>query len=301
MFMKFALAASAAILFATPVLAEQAADPFGWLEEIEGAKALDWARAENARSLPILESDPRFAAMRAEARAILTSAARIPTGSIHNGAVYNFWQDDVHVRGIWRRASVASYRTGKPNWETLLDVDRLAQEEGKNWISGRFDCLAPEYRRCMVELSLGGGDTSTWREFDTSTRSFVKDGFAIPEAKSDVSWVDADTLIVGTNWGAGTLTDSGYPRIAKVWRRGKPLAAATTIFEGTKEDVAVRSFVDQDGGARPFVVRAVSFFEAEYHYAPGLAAPTKLPLPLKSGIEGVLDGRAIFTLREAWN
>ena len=299
--MKFALAVSAAVLVASPLLAEQATDQFGWLEEIEGAKALDWARAENARSLPILESDPRFAAMRAEARAILTSPARIPTGSIHNGAVYNFWQDDVHVRGVWRRASVESYRTGKPAWETLLDVDRLAQDEGENWVSGRFDCLAPEYRHCMVELSRGGGDTSTWREFDTSTRAFVQNGFAIPAAKSDISWVDADTLIVGTDWGAGTLTDSGYPRIVKVWRRGKPLADASTLFEGRKEDVAVRSFVDQDEGAQPFVVRAVSFFEAEYHYAPGLAAPSKLPLPLKSGIEGVLDGRAIFTLRETWN
>jgi len=179
--MKFALAVSAAVLVASPVLAEQGVDPFGWLEEIEGPQALDWARAENARSLPVLESDPRFASMRAEARAILTSAARIPTGSIHNGAVYNFWQDDVHVRGVWRRASVESYRTGKPAWETLLDVDRLAQDEGENWVSGRFDCLAPEYRHCMVELSRGGGDTSTWREFDTSTRPSCRTALRSPQ------------------------------------------------------------------------------------------------------------------------
>ena len=151
MLMKFALAASAAVLIATPLLAEQAADPFGWLEEIEGARALDWARAENARTLPVLESDPRFAPMRAEARSILTSPARIPTGSIHDGAVYNFWQDDVHVRGVWRRASVATYRKGKPAWETLIDFDQLARDEGENWISGQFVCLSPEYRHCMVE------------------------------------------------------------------------------------------------------------------------------------------------------
>ena len=301
MSMKFALAVSAAVLIAAPLLAEQPADPFGWLEEIEGAKALDWARAENARTLPVLEGDPRFAQMRAEARSILTSPTRIPTGSIHNGAVYNFWQDDMHVRGVWRRASVASYRTGKPAWETLIDFDQLAKDEGENWINGQVACLSPEYRLCMVEMSRGGSDSSTWREFDTTARAFVKNGFALPEAKSDVAWVDADTLVVGTNWGAGTLTDSGYPRIVKVWRRGKPLAAASTLFEGRKEDVAVRAFVDQDGGAQPFVVRAVSFFEAEHHYAPGLGVPSKLPLPLNSNIEGVLDGRAIFTLREAWN
>ena len=167
MSMKFALAVSAAVLIATPLLAEQPADPFGWLEEIEGAKALDWARAENARTLPVLEGDPRFAQMRAEARSILTSPTRIPTGSIHNGAVYNFWQDDRHVRGVWRRASVASYRTGKPAWETLIDFDQLAKDEGENWINGQVACLSPEYRLCMVEMSRGGSDSSTWREFDT--------------------------------------------------------------------------------------------------------------------------------------
>jgi prolyl oligopeptidase len=298
----FSLAvASAAALLTAPVLAEQqVADPFVWLEDIEGARALDWARAENARSLPVLEGDSRFAAMRAEALAILTSPARIPKGSIHAGAVYNFWQDETHVRGLWRRASVASYRQGKPEWETLIDFDRLARDEGENWISDQFVCLAPAYRHCLIELSRGGGDTSTWREFDTLTKSFVKNGFALPEAKSDVTWVDANTLLVGTNWGEGALTESGYPRVVKVWRRGTPLAQATTLFEGTAQDVAVRSFVDQDGGARPFVTRSVSFFEHEYYYAPGLAKPTRLPLPLNSDLQGVLDGRAIFLLREAW-
>jgi prolyl oligopeptidase len=301
LFKKFALAASAAVVLAFPVMAQVADDPYTWLEEIEGARALDWARAENARSLPILEGDPRFAAMREEARAILTSPARIPVGSIHHGAVYNFWQDDVHVRGLWRRASVESYRKGAPEWETLIDFDRLARDEGENWVSGNFVCLSPEYRRCMVEMSRGGSDASTWREFDTSAKAFVKDGFALPEAKSDVSWVDADTLIVGTNWGPGSLTDSGYPRVVKVWRRGTALATASVLFEGRKEDVAVRSFVDQDGGAQPFVLRGVSFFETEYFYTPGLAEPSKLPLPLNADIEGVLGGRAIFFLREAWH
>ena len=301
MCMKSVLTAAVVVMSAFPAAAQDTGDPFTWLEEIEGARALDWARAENAHALPMLESDPRFAPMRAEARAILTSPARIPTGSIHNGAVYNFWQDDVHVRGLWRRAGVASYRKGAPDWETLIDFDQLAKEEGENWVHDQIVCLSPEYRRCMVELSRGGGDTSTWREFDTSTKAFVKGGFALPEAKSDVSWVDADTLIVGTDWGPGSLTNSGYPRTVKVWRRGTPLAAASTLFEGRKEDVAVRSYVDQDGGAQPFVVRNVSFFENEYFYVPGLAATTKLPLPLNADIQGVLDGRAIFLLRESWN
>ncbi len=266
---RITAAVVAAWLATVPVRPAAADDPFAWLEDIEGDAALAWARAENARSLPRLEGDPRFAPMRAEARAILNSPARIPTGSIHDGYVYNFWQDEVHVRGIWRRASVASYRAGKPQWETLLDVDRLAREEGENWISGQFVCLAPAYRHCMVELSRGGGDTSTWREFDVATRSFVRGGFALADAKSDVNWVDADTLLVGTDWGPGSLTESGYPRTIRAWRRGTPLAAARTLFEGTTQDVAVRSYVDQDGVARPFILRGVSFFASEYYYAPG--------------------------------
>ncbi len=293
-------AQTAAVLLAT-AQAQPAEDPFLYLEEIEGAKALDWARAENARTLPILESDPRFASMRDEARAILTSPARIPAGSIHNGAVYNFWQDEAHVRGLWRRSSVKSYRNGAPEWETLIDFDRLAKDEEENWISDQFVCLSPEYRRCMVELSRGGGDTSTWREFDTSAKTFVEGGFSLGEAKSDVSWVDADTLIVGTDWGPGALTESGYPRIVKIWKRGTPLEEAGLLYEGVKEDVAVRSYVDQDGGAaHPFVTRSVSFFETEYHYAPDASAPVKLPLPLNADISGVIDGRAIFFLREPW-
>jgi prolyl oligopeptidase len=295
------LAASLAATLANPAIAQESGDPYTWLEEIEGERALAWARAENARSLPVLEADPRFPAMHEEARAILTSPARIPTGAIHHGAVYNFWQDGQHVRGIWRRASVASYARGKPRWETLLDFDALAKSEGENWINGQFKCLAPEYRHCMVEMSRGGADTSTWREFDTATKTFVRDGFVVPEAKSDVAWVDANTLLVGTDWGPGSLTDSGYPRVVKTWRRGTRLAEATTLLEGRKEHVAVRSFVDQDAGrAYPFVSRNVSFFESEYFYAPGLAAPAKLPLPLNADLQGVLDGRAIFFLREPW-
>lgn len=295
------LAAALALAAAVSARAQEQDDPFMWLEEIEGARAIEWAKAENARSLPVLEADPRFAAMHAETRAILTSPARIPVGSIHHGQVYNFWQDREHVRGLWRRASVESYTRGQPKWETLVDFDALAKAEGENWIHGQFECLAPEYRHCMVEMSRGGADTSTWREFDTAARTFVRNGFVVPEAKSDVAWADADTLLVGTDWGVGSLTKSGYPRIVKTWRRGTALADAKPLLEGLVQDVAVRSFVDQDGGrAFPFLSRNVSFFENEYFHAPGLAAPKKLPLPLNADLQGVLDGRAIFVLREPW-
>lgn len=299
MFRTIAMGGFAAAMLLTSPCALAADDAFIWLEEIEGEKALDWAREENARSLPVLESDPRFEPMREEARAILTSPARIPTGAIRNGAVYNFWQDDAHVRGVWRRAGVESYRAGEPDWETLIDFDQLAKDEGENWISDAFVCLAPEYRLCMVELSRGGGDISTWREFDTAAKKFVDGGFALGEAKSRLAWLDADTLLVGTDWGADTLTDSGYPRIVKSWKRGTQLADAALVFEGARQDVSVAPNVEQgDGAAFPFILRSVSFFETEFHY--GVAAPARLPLPLNADLQGVLDGRAIFFLREPW-
>ncbi|MBB5517750.1 prolyl oligopeptidase family serine peptidase [Amphiplicatus metriothermophilus] len=278
-------------------------DPFLWLEDIESERALDWARAQNARTLAELESDPRFEPMYAEALSILTSKERIPYGQIHNGAVYNFWQDDAHVRGLWRRASVESYRAGAPKWETLIDFDALAEAERRNWIAGSIVCLSPEYAHCMVELSDGGKDAGYWREFNTQTKSFVDGGFALPEAKSNLAWLDADTLIVGTDHGADSLTASGYARTLVRLERGADLSGAPAIFEGEATDVSVSASVEHEGGtAHVFIVRAPSFFEREYHYARGgTNGFAKLPLPPNADLAGVLDGRAIFSLREEWS
>jgi prolyl oligopeptidase len=277
-------------------------DPFLWLEEVEGEAALNWARAENARSLGVLEKDPRFAPMKADALSILTSQARIPDGEIGAGYVWNFWQDDKAVRGLWRRASVKSYRDGAPVWETLIDFDALAKSENENWIHGSIVCLSPEMRRCMVELSKGGKDAGYWREFDVATKSFVANGFALDEAKSSLDWIDEDTLLVGTDLGAGSLTDSGYPRALRVWKRGTKVAEAALFHEGETKDVAVNPRVDHDGGkTHVFAARSVSFFETEYYYSAGASgSKTKLPLPLNTDLYGTLDGRAIFFLRETW-
>jgi prolyl oligopeptidase len=276
-------------------------DPWIWLEEIEGERALAWAREQNERSLPVLESHPLFPAMHAEALEILTSKARIAYGAIHNGAVYNFWQDDEHVRGLWRRADVASYRSGNPKWEVLIDFDALARDENENWVHGDITCLSPEYRHCMVEMSYGGKDAAVWREFDTREKRFVKDGFHLPEAKTSVAWLDKDTLLVGTDRGEGSLTTSGYARTIVRLERGKRLKDAPVIFEGRREDVLVAPVVEQDGGtAHVFIVRAPSFFEREYHYGAGGKDLKPLPLPPNTDLQGVLDGRAIFFLREDW-
>lgn len=281
----------------------EAEDPYLWMEEIQGERALAWAREENERSLPVLEADPRFQPMKSEALAILTSRARIPSGSIHNGAVYNFWQDDEHVRGLWRRAPVAGFVAGSPQWQTLIDYDALAARDGMNWVAKSIACLSPEYRHCMVELADGGKDASYWREFDTATGKFVPDGFELKEAKQGLAWIDRDTLLVATDWGAGTLTESGYPATARIWKRGAGLAGLPLLFAGKTTDVSVSPRVMIDNG-RPyaFVQRSYTFFETEYHYmADAQAALVKLPLPGNADLAGVLDGRAIFLLREPWN
>lgn len=299
MIRKIAMAATAVFMLAAAE-AKSAEDPYLWLEEIEGAKALDWVREQNRVSLPALEADPRFQPMFDEAKAILNSTARIPDGQIHNGYVYNFWQDPDHVRGIWRRADVKSYRSGSPKWDTVIDYDKLAADEGKNWISGTIACLSPAYVQCMVELSDGGKDAGHWREFNIETKSFVENGFQIAEAKSNIDWIDADTLLVGTDMGEGSLTDSGYPRTLRVWRRGQALEQSTPFYEGEPQDVSVFPRVDHDGDKTHIIAqRGVTFFEREYYYTADVGdALVKLAIPPAADLFGVLDGRAIFLLRE---
>ena len=289
------------LLFAAFQAAADATDPHLWLEDIEGERALNWVREQNAQSQAELEADPRFAAMHAEAKAILTSKERIAYGEIHAGYVYNFWQDETAVRGLWRRADIASYRAGAPRWETLLDFDQLARDENENWVHGDIECLRPEYVHCMVELSRGGKDAAVWREFDTNERRFVDGGFFVPEAKSQVAWLDPDTLMVGTDRGPDSLTTSGYPRTVVRWRRSTALGAAPVIHSGEVTDVSADIFIEHERGrAHVFGVRVPSFFERLYSYQQGDGDWDALPLPRNADVEGVLDGRAIVLLREDW-
>ncbi len=277
-------------------------DPYIWLEEVEGEQALDWVRAQNDRSLNALESDPRFDALHQEALSVLTSNARLPLGAIHHGHVYNFWQDETQVRGVWRRSSTESYRSGAPEWETVLDIDALATSEGENWIRGSTTCLSPAYEHCMVELSYGGKDAGVWREFNTRTKTFVEDGFFVPEAKSSVAWIDENTLLVGTDWGDDALTDSGYARELRIWRRGEALSSANFYYAGDKTDVGVFAQVEQtDDGAIIVAQRSTTFFEKEYYVGAGDEKAVKMPLPHNADYQGILGGRAVFLLREVWS
>jgi len=275
-------------------------DPYLWMEEVEGERALAWVRQENARSLAQLESDSRYADLLADATAIANSQDRLPTGAVRGGYYYNFWQDAQHVRGIWRRSPLADFARNEPRWETLLDLDALARTENANWVYKGVAC-APSNQRCMVQLSDGGKDASIWREFDLTTRQFVPNGFALPEAKSSLEWADENTLIVATNWGPNTLSTSGYPMIARLWRRGEPLSGAQEVLRAGDGDMGlfIGGLDDVDGTRIVVANQAHSFFEASQWRFDG-ATPARFTLPRKSTIRAVHKAHLIVTLEEPW-
>ena len=239
-------------------------DAYLWLEETDSAKSMDWVKARNADTLKAHASTPQFEETRKQILEVLDSDARIPYVGKMGEFYYNFWRDKSHPRGVWRRTTLADYRKDHPTWETVIDLDALGKEENENWVWEGQDCLRPDYRRCLVSLSRGGADATVAREFDLKTKKFVTDGFTVPEAKTQVGWIDADSIYVGTDFGPGSMTTSSYPRIAKSWKRGTPLSAATTVYEGKPEDLSISAFRDQTPGfQRDFVVRALAFYNSE--------------------------------------
>lgn len=242
-----ALLAMTATLSATA----QDTDPYLWLEEVQGEKALAWVRERNQASRAVLEKHPRFEAMRARFLEILDSRDKIPHVTRQGDALYNLWQDASHPRGLWRRTTLAEYRKPQPAWETVLDLDALGAQEKENWVWKGAACLGPHNRRCIVSLSRGGADARVMREFDTVAKRFIAagdGGFTLPEAKSSIDWIDENSVYVATDFGPGSMTDSGYTRIVKRWQRGTPLASATTVFEGESKDVAAFVSVDRTPG-----------------------------------------------------
>jgi prolyl oligopeptidase len=279
------------------------ADPFLWLEGADSPRALEWVKTQNARSLAVLENDPRYAELHREALAIATATDRVPSPDfLHGNVLTNFWQDSAHVRGLWRSTTLASYRTAVPDWQPLLDIDALSAAEHANWVFKGADPRWPDKRRALVYLSNGGKDAIEAREFDLNTRQFVPGGFHLPEGKQDISWVDADTLAIAREWEPGTLTESGYAFIVKLLKRGEPLASAREVFRGTPKDVGVSPVVLCDnatGRSWAGVHRDVSFFESETYLflADG---PKKLNLPPKVDVAGVLNGQLVFTSLQDW-
>jgi prolyl oligopeptidase len=275
-------------------------DNHQWLEDIYGEAPLKWVKERNVKAENILVKDKRFAPTAAAARKIITAKDRIAMPSIAAGGKYrNFWQDEQHVRGLWRETTVSEYAKSSPKWKTLLDIDALNKKEGKSFVFAGVNCLAPDDNFCLVELSDGGKDAALIREYDVSKGEFVVGGFEVPAAKTNVSWIDKDTLLIGTDWGPGTLTSSGYARQARIWRRGQPLAQAQIVFEGKDSDVSVYAFKNtRSDSQNMFINRSPSFFEEEnFLLTPDLKL-VKLPLPLSTSFIGDFKNHLIFMLRE---
>lgn len=282
--------------------AEQTAgsdDPYLWLEATHGTRAMDWVKTQNAITEKAFASSAHFDRTRNQILEVLDSDARIPYVSRMWEYLYNFWQDKAHPRGLWRRTTLDEYRKADPQWETLLDVDALNKAEGKRWVFKGVQCLKPAYTRCLLSLSPDGGDAVAVREFDTTTKSFVKGGFELPIAKTQVGWIDQDHIYVGTDFGPGSMTQSSYPRIAKEWTRGTPLASATTVYEGKASDLAVSASHDRTPGyERDFVQVATDFFHSETFLRKG-GKLVKLDVPSDASADAHREW-LLLTLRSPW-
>ncbi|MDZ4740676.1 MAG: prolyl oligopeptidase family serine peptidase [Alphaproteobacteria bacterium] len=295
-----ALSAVGAIL--TGVSMAEDADPFQWLEEVEGEKPLAWVRAQNERSLKALQADAHYEDLQTKALAILEAKDRIPVPGFRAGQVYNFWQDDVNVRGLVRRTSVNEYRKAAPQWDVVLDVDALSKAEGANWVYQGAGCLQPDETKCLVSLSEGGKDAVEIREFDNTAKTFVVGGFRLPAGKQNADWLDADTLYVSRDFGPGTMTESGYPFVVKKWARGSKWEDAVEVYRGKASDVAAgaRVWRDENGRVQAVVfTRYPSFFETEYYLSTD-GEPVRLPFPLKSSLQTLVSKQIVLTLEQDW-
>lgn len=290
------------VLFAVTATAADHDDPYLWLENVQDEKALQWVRKQNASTFDELRDNPLYAQLFDEAFEILTSDARIPEGSIVGDYFFNFWQDEISVRGILRRSPLDAFIAGEPRWETVLDMDALEDAEHENWVYQDYDCLGGESDRCLIEVSHGGKDESVYREFSLTDKAFVEGGFVVPEAKSNVSWIDENNLLVATDWGDNSLTNSGYALDVRLWKRGTDMQDSPSLFRGDVEDTLVAPFVMHNEEQHyPFIVRLYADWnENQYVRVLGDKVSEALDWPLRVNVAGVISGRVILTLEEDW-
>lgn len=290
----------AGLIGAGGAVAADNTDPYLWLEDVAGDKPLAWVTERNADAETRLAGSAAFDQTEAAIREVLDSDARIP-GVYKMGAYYyNFWKDKANPRGVWRRTTLAEYRKSQPVWETILDLDVLNKAEGENWVWHGADCLRPTYERCLIALSRGGADADVTREFNLSTKTWIEDGFFRPEAKGGLSWIDQDTVFVYTDFGDGSMTTSGYPRIVKRWKRGTPMTAAQVVYEGKADDMYIAAGHDHTPGfERSFVSRTLAFYNNESYLIGADGTLQKIDAP-NSAEKSTFRNWLTFELREPW-
>ncbi|WP_027144091.1 prolyl oligopeptidase family protein [Mesorhizobium sp. WSM3626] len=282
-------------------LSQKAGDPFLWLEDRTSKQSLDWVHSQNEVTVAELQGDPSYQVSFQTALDLMTAEDNIAVGAAIAGHVYNFWQDKNNALGLWRRTTVASYKTDKPDWETIIDFDQLAAKEGIKWVFGGAVRLYPDFNRCLVSMSPDGGDASAMREFDIAAKSFVEGGFQAPASKSGFGWLDEDTVIVSAAFEEADKTESGYPRVVKLWKRGTRLEEATPIFEGKTEDLAVGAGVEFDGKKRDlFLARTLNFFASHSFLRLPSGENRRIPLPDDVTDTALFRDQLVFGVRTPW-
>jgi prolyl oligopeptidase len=276
-------------------------DKYLWLEDVSSPRSMAWVNAENARSLKVLEADPHYATFHAEALKLSEAPDRLAMPGLRGNEVYNFWRDASHVNGILRKTTLTNYLTPTPTWHTVIDYDALGKRDNVKWVSEGTDCLYPGDRYCMVSLSAGGEDADTMREFDLKSEKFVDGGFVLPHSKQSADWEDKDTLLVARDWGAGTMTTSGYPFIIKEWKRGTPLDSAREVFRGQQTDLGAGAYTlhDAQGHSLTVFTREISFFTLQ-SFVKTPDGLQQLAIPAKSNLAGLIDGRLLLRINEDW-
>ena len=287
-------------LFGIVLITQAQEDKYLWLEEVDGQKALEFVNAQNKTTIAELSAEKDYQNIYDKSLAIYNSDERIAYPSIRGNYVYNFWKDKDHVRGIWRRSTVDDYRKGNPTWETLLDIDKLSEEDDIKWVYKGSSGLYPNYNRFLIELSKGGGDAVVVKEFDVTTKQFIENGFLIEESKGSASYIDENTLIVTSDFGEGTMTTSGYPRQVKLWKRGTSLNDAQLIYEGETSDVGAWGGVLRDGSETfTLISRALTTFSSENLVWMNNEI-IKLDIPDDASLTGVLNNQLIVQLKSDW-
>ncbi len=276
-------------------------DPYQWLEDVTGEKAIEWVKEKNEKTFAALTRTDAFKKLEGDLLAIMDSNDRIPFVSKRGEYYYNFWRDQNNVRGLWRRTTLEEYKKPSPNWEIILDLDKLATEEGENWVWKGVSLLRPNYDRALLILSRGGADATVTREFDMTSKSFVQDGFQCPESKGSIGWIDRDHVFVQTNFGEGSMTESGYPRIAKKWKRGTPMSDAVVVYEGKSTDMAIGAMHDDSPGfERNYVSRNIAFYNDELFVLNEDGSLTKVAAP-NTANKSISRGTLAIELREDWD
>ena len=283
--------------------ASEQPDKYAWLGDIHGDKPMEWVKAENARTAAVLEKQKPFADLDEAALKVLDSPEKLAYPTFRGGLVYNTWRDKDHVRGIVRRTTLDSYLTNDPKWETVIDYDALGKQDKQSWVGKGLDCMEPAEERCMVALSVGGEDAITLREFNLKTGKFVDGGFVMSRGKQRVAWLDKDTLLIGRDWGPGTMSEAGYPITIRKWKRGTPLESAVEVYRGDTKDNGYGDnpavLVDGQGHRVAVVERNKTTFEHEW-YLLLPSGPKKLELPLKADLEDLQDNQLLVSLEEDW-